>query len=60
MTILKINEWDIKFKMDTGTDVTIISVNTFKKLNKLGQLHLNTSPLNVTSPGGKLDIVGEF
>lgn len=54
---LKVNNTNVPFKIDTGADVTVISQSTYKKL-KMPRLCQST--LNLSSPGGNLNTVGEF
>lgn len=48
----------VRFRIDTGTDVTIMNLETFNKLRPLRQLMECKRPLD--SPGGALDVVGQF
>lgn len=48
----------IKFKLDTGADVSIISKVEYNQLNPKPKLKQTKAKLN--SPGGKLSCVGEF
>ena len=54
---LDINGTKTPFKIDTGADVTVISPATYKKLKSP---KLSQSSLNLSSPGGNLNTLGEF
>ena len=55
---LKIGSNFVRFKIDTGADVTTMSEFTYKALQHRPQLR--HSSLNLSSPGGKVNTVGEF
>ena len=48
----------VKFKVDSGADVTVVSEAAYKRLQPEPRLSPNRSLLN--SPGGSLSVVGEF
>ena len=48
----------VKFKVDSGADVTVVSEAAYKRLQPKPRLNPNKSPLN--SPGGSLSVIGEF
>lgn len=48
----------VKFKIDTGADVTIMSKTAYDELRKPPPLQM--SRLNLSSPGGTVSVVGEF
>ena len=48
----------VKFKVDSGADVTILSLTAYQKLQPKPSLGPSKSVIN--SPGGGLSIVGEF
>ncbi|KAK7088508.1 hypothetical protein V1264_022419 [Littorina saxatilis] len=58
MVDLKIKGTDIKFKIDSGADITIMKEKSFEKMKVKPQLrHTN---VHLTSPAGKLMTRGEF
>jgi hypothetical protein len=56
---LNINEYIIKFKIDTGADTSIISEETYRQMDKKPYLQSNNGIL-LKSPGGVLDCMGYF
>ena len=56
---LPINGRDVKFKIDTGADASIISRKTFLSLKEKPALHAAHN-VQLHSPGGKLKIIGQF
>ncbi|KAK7107196.1 hypothetical protein V1264_015153 [Littorina saxatilis] len=58
MITLRIKDTDVRFKIDTGADISIMSEQAFKKLKK--QPKLKKSAAVLTSPGGRLTVRGEF
>ncbi|XP_013882267.1 uncharacterized protein K02A2.6 [Austrofundulus limnaeus] len=57
---LPINGCVVKFKIDTGADITVVSQTEFNRLPKSPKLvTANKMPL-VTSPGGEVQCVGKF
>ena len=57
-TNLKINGVEVRFKLDCGADVSIISEKTFEKFKN--KQKLSPSKIALTSPGGKLNVKGQF
>ena len=55
---LKIKDTNVTFKIDTGADVSIISERTFHSLKR--KPLLKKSKAILTSPGGRLQVKGEF
>lgn len=49
----------VKFKIDTGADVNILSLNTYNSLKDVPTLR-QANNIRLSSPGGNLDIVGRF
>ena len=56
---LPIHGRDVRFKIDTGADASIISKNTFLSLKEKPALH-TAQKVQLHSPGGKLKIIGQF
>lgn len=48
----------IRFKIDTGADITVMCEQSFNSLPK--RPVLSSTKVNLTSPGGKVNTVGEF
>lgn len=48
----------VKFKIDTGADVTVMSESEFRKLNK--NVKLNNCTMRLSSPGGSVFPLGQF
>ena len=55
---LNVGGSNVKFKVDTGADLTIMSSKTFEQLPEKTQLIPTT--VKMLSPGGKLKCKGEF
>ena len=49
----------VKFKVDTGADVTVLKEADFRKLPRRPQLSSSQIPF-LNSPGGNGDTIGEF
>ena len=58
MTKVEIKKTKLNFKIDTGADVSVMSNQTYKKLQPRPELQSTTASLR--SPGGKLDCKGYF
>ena len=58
MITLSIKDTNVKFKLDTGADVSIMNEKTYN--NMKNKPKLKDSNLRLTSPGGRLTIKGEF
>jgi hypothetical protein len=58
MITLRIKDTDVRFKIDTGADISIMSEQTFRTLQRKPKL--NKSDAVLTSPGGRLTVRGEF
>jgi hypothetical protein len=56
--ILKLGSNSVKFKIDTGADVTVISKATYEALQD--RPTLKPPSISLTSPGGKVNAIGEF
>ena len=48
----------VRFRIDTGADVTVMNMETFRALKPERKLEPHHGPLD--SPGGTLDIMGQF
>ncbi|GFO01004.1 Pol polyprotein [Plakobranchus ocellatus] len=57
-TNLKIGCTELKFKIDTGADISVISKKTYDLIKK--KTALEACQLNLSSPGGKLSVLGKF
>lgn len=55
---LPMNGISVKFKIDTGADITVISEQTFLNLPSHPQLARTLA--DIRSPDGKLDCIGKF
>lgn len=55
---LPIHGRSVKFKIDTGADITIMSRSTYESLQ--GRPPLVKTSINVKSPGGKVSCMGKF
>ena len=55
---INIGNTPVRFRIDTGADVTVMNLKTFKMLKPKHKLVRSRGPLD--SPGGALDIVGQF
>ncbi|GFO24443.1 hypothetical protein PoB_005094800 [Plakobranchus ocellatus] len=49
---------ELKFKIDTGADISVISKKAYDLIQKKSAL--DACQLNLSSPGGKLSVLGEF
>ena len=58
MVTLRVKDTDLRFKIDSGADCTIISEKTFRGLKRKPMLSKSTAVL--TSPGGRVPVKGEF
>lgn len=56
--ILTIQDTDVKFKIDTGADISVISVQTYDALRTKPDLNLINTVLDC--PGGKVRSIGQF
>ena len=55
---VELDDNPIKFKIDTGADVTVINIETYKKLKR--KPRLQQSDKRLSSPGGPISIKGMF
>ncbi|GFO46822.1 Pol polyprotein [Plakobranchus ocellatus] len=55
---LKIGCTELKFKIDTGADISVISKKAYDLIKN--KPALEACQLNLSSPGGKLSVLGEF
>ena len=55
---LKINDCDITWKLDSGADTSVISHDEWQKMSPRPKLVRSSA--NIGSPGGKLDVIGQF
>ena len=58
LVTLRINNTDVKFKVDTGADVTCITAETYQQM--LPKPELQKSRAHLSSPGGPLTTLGQF
>ena len=56
--MLHINKKPIKFKIDTGADISVMSVSTYEALPQ--RARLKPSNVVLSSPGGMLKCKGKF
>lgn len=55
---INVGNTPVRFRIDTGADVTVMNLKTFRKLKPKQKLVCSSGPLD--SPGGALNIVGQF
>ena len=55
---LKVNDRDVKFKLDSGSDLTLITEECYKKFAPKPRLEPVKCKLN--SPGGRVQVIGQF